>query len=171
MIVSFSKSKLEWYDAPIYPLLALLIAIGLESIYLAFSKLLPSYASFRLLLFCIAIFGMPYKAIILTIYLPTHTASMNRYADFIKQIPEHKSYALVDSEYNGQLLFYEKLYAKKAYDLPQKYPRHLKVGEKAMICGEKVRDTMNILYQYDTIESWQDCRLILISQDKNADQE
>ncbi|RZK49826.1 MAG: hypothetical protein EOO59_16205, partial [Hymenobacter sp.] len=32
-VISISKSKLDWYDAPIYPALALLLGLGLSSLY------------------------------------------------------------------------------------------------------------------------------------------
>ncbi len=163
LIISLSKSKLEWYDAPIYPLLALVVGLGLEIVYVKIKTEWSTNTFLGLLLFSCAIFGMPYRTIFSKVYLPSHTKPMNQYGDFIEQLPQHRSYALVKLDYNAQLIFYEKWYrGKDNYDLKQKFPDQLRLGETAMLCGPEVRDSVQDRFKYEVLESWKSCELVKI---------
>jgi 4-amino-4-deoxy-L-arabinose transferase-like glycosyltransferase len=162
LLISVSKTKLEWYDAPVYPLLAILVASGIESLYLFLKEKIQVNPIILFLVFCIAVFGMPYRNILASVYLPTHNHPMNYYAGFMKKLPEYKNYTLVSMSHNAQITFYKKVYNEKGYQLSQKFPNQLQVGETAMICEEEARDSMNSQFEYIVLEEWRTCRLVRI---------
>ncbi len=163
LIVSNSETKLEWYVAPVYPLLALLTAIGIEQIFLLLTQHTSFQKSALLLLFAIAIFGMPYKNILASVYLPKHYNSMNYYAEFMKRKPTHQEFTIANIGYNAHILFYRKAYTEKGYKFEQRHPTELSVGERALLCEENAMDSLNANFEYKVIEEWKTCRLVEVT--------
>jgi len=162
LVVSFSTTKLEWYDAPVYPLLAIVVALSIENLFLFFQATFSSNKLALLIVFGLAIFGMPYKKIISTIYLPSHTHSVNFYSGFIKMIPQHKKFTIVNEGYNAHIQFYKRLYEDQGYEIKRKFPSQLVAGETAMICEDLVNEKVHANFNFEILEQWRTCRLVLI---------
>ena len=74
LIISFSQTKLEWYEIPLFPFLAFINAIALYVVfdYLRSSTGITTYFTFNIIpfVFLFVIFVSPYEKIINKVYLP-----------------------------------------------------------------------------------------------------
>ena len=73
LVISSAQTKLEWYDAPLFPFLSLLVAIGIHRFISIFTNikilgLSPIFKQTLAVLLFIAWFVLPYKSILTTIY-------------------------------------------------------------------------------------------------------
>ena len=129
MIVSFAKTKLVWYINPIYPILSLVIGIGLTEIFNAILNSLSVDNLKRQLVFVltvITIFVMPYFDITYNLvykqdllhfhHMDSELMYENYFQQIFKDIPQLTEFTAVSNKYNAHLIFYAKL-----ANLTQKY--------------------------------------------------
>ena len=74
LIASSAKTKLEWYDVPLYPFLAVLCAVTISWLFVLLersSSVLPKFKlNFTPYLFLLFVFYVPYRTIINKVYMP-----------------------------------------------------------------------------------------------------
>ena len=121
LIISFSATKLHWYDAPVYPLASLLVSLG---IYYLFEKIQNKIQTTKLflsfvfpVLFCLAIFGWPYKNIIDKVDQQEIFAQYEAYGSFMERIKEYDRYKIGFQGYNAHVLFYVHAYNERGSDI------------------------------------------------------
>lgn len=120
-VISLSKTKLGWYEAPVYPMLGVFLALGFKSLIslISFSNL-THYVSKGL--FVLAIFTAPYITVLqdnLTVDIDWHDIrfgdALKRY-NRLKNVP--KKLEMLVTGYNGHAVFYKMLYNDKyGYDI------------------------------------------------------
>ncbi len=121
LVISISKNKTPWYDAPLYPMLSIYLALGLKSImnFKTYSNKISYVAKG---VFCFGLFAMPYSAVLQHNFkgeVGWHDTefgeALHRYHS-LKNVP--KKIEMLTAGYNGPALFYKHLYNNKyGYDI------------------------------------------------------
>lgn len=74
LVISGSSTKLEWYDVPLFPFLAMIVAIAIYFVFMLFQKslVIPKILKTNLvpMVFLFAVFLAPYRQIINKVYKP-----------------------------------------------------------------------------------------------------
>ena len=139
LIISNAQTKLEWYDLPVFPFLALLAAIAINELFLQlknipnFSERLTINVIPYLLMFML--FLIPYQAIINKVYSPKSLGIQNESIPLmLKRLPpEKKSYAICwDNGYGPHINFYIEVLANKGITCYYKYYKDLEPGDIAI---------------------------------------
>ncbi|MEO0472120.1 MAG: glycosyltransferase family 39 protein [Bacteroidota bacterium] len=145
LVISNSETKLEWYDASLYPIMAFMVGIGLTALYeggqnwqKASGRIWPwVFGSF----FVLAFFFAPYRAVLNKTYQPKDNDYPGEYYGYlIKQaerlFPEEKKYTIVFDGYSFHCLFYQLVYnQQKGFQLSRKRKHEDVVpGELIMSC-------------------------------------
>ena len=120
--ISFSKTKLDWYDATVYPFFSIVVGISLAALLnFIISKILFTSLSVRnlfTLLFFLVIFYYPYRKVLSYINIKPGEAvySKLKYGPFMKQVLTedfHEPVVFYEKGYNSQLLYYKNVYSEK----------------------------------------------------------
>jgi 4-amino-4-deoxy-L-arabinose transferase-like glycosyltransferase len=126
LVISFSQTKLPWYDAPFYPMASLLVGLGISSTFdavLNFNRMYNRHIRLCILgLLFACTFSIPYLSVAYSTIYKNHgiiygwsrpSNPQLKYGEYIKQLeiihPEIKSYYVVNDDYNSHLLFYVKV--------------------------------------------------------------
>src|SRR6218665_1336574 len=172
-IISSAQTKLPWYDAPLYPFMALLIGLGAKTVYsLAISytplKSLPE-RTIGFAFFCLVLFYFPSKNILATSIRAKKETYYPElfYGDFIpayhKKFPASRAITVVSEDYNPHLLFYTKVWRDKGLVVTVVSPNAaFKVNDTLMICEpEKMWPVADIVRYADTLYSEDNNKFIL----------
>jgi 4-amino-4-deoxy-L-arabinose transferase-like glycosyltransferase len=186
LVISFSKTNLIWYDVPLLPLFAVVVGLGIEQIIrIAFDYFSKEKNSFRFSKFILAgviglaIFGNPYFKRISDSYTFNKlwlTPERELFEGFMhRSIP--LEYNILHWDINGQVVFLQKLYRRKGFDIKVREINQLQnddsfkfvestmdfeIGEKVMMCESNVKGEINKRYDYEQINNWSECQLIKI---------
>ncbi|MCP4122462.1 MAG: hypothetical protein GY751_11980 [Bacteroidetes bacterium] len=172
----------DWYDAPIIPMLSILLGISfariLELIATKFHFLNGRHGQVAFIAICILIFSYPfYETMDRQVYQPQPSFSDMAYGNMIRAISkeheEMKEYAII-SEYDNNITnFYVKVYNNyKGYKLTDQFTcsedqpseiRALQPGGRFVVCSDYYKSIINDLWDYETLLSNGDCLLIEIA--------
>lgn len=162
IIISASKTKLEWYDVPIFPFIAVIITI---SIYYAFNYLFHQTffekslsVNIVPLLFLFLVFASPYKKILDKTFAPKEpgidfyrTSYFLRDALHGKRDVDH-SYFLYNG-YNPHHWFYIRTLQDKGVNIDYKDWTKLEVNDKVIACQDDVKNYINEHYTSEVLGS------------------
>jgi 4-amino-4-deoxy-L-arabinose transferase-like glycosyltransferase len=127
-VITIAKTKLEWYDVPIFPLVSIIIGISLYIIYDKIIKIDWGFLNFKnniiVYYFPIIFFFTPYKTIFEKTFLPKEEAFNNSFYDlsyYLKDVIKGKkeigSKYLVYEGYKAHILFYYHIINKHSENL------------------------------------------------------
>jgi 4-amino-4-deoxy-L-arabinose transferase-like glycosyltransferase len=187
LVISFAKTRIIWYMAPVYPSLALLVGIGFEKLISGASHLLckirnPASGTLHYAVLAAFVFGMfwqPYSFIIERVYFEQHPKwdwPELKYRDFMRQAKDVKSYTIVHPRYNSHVVFYRNVFNLKGQEIRSQAltdfgrnkhrfgeePLAFEPGAVLMICENAVFAALDTVYNYDTFRSWDTCKLLTI---------
>lgn len=162
LLISAAKTKLQWYDVPLYPLLALIVAIPhffffniLKSINWSDSKVARNFLPF---LFLIAIIIPSYLKVLDRSFLPVEDSEEKSFYDigyFLKEAVngEHEvnNHFLLYDGYYAQNLFYLKMLENKGINLRFKSWEALSENDKVIIPQDYIRQYVQAHYKVDTL--------------------
>ena len=165
LTISLAQTKLEWYDAPLYPFLAI---IGAVPIFWLFSIVKNSHyltEQFKIntvpYAFLFFIFLTPYKIIIDKVYCPKEYDwdkefySLSAYLqDAVNEKHNVNNRFLCYSECNSHLLLYVNILNDNGKQVGFKDWRSLKPGNMIITSEPEVRNYIDKHYSYDIIESY-----------------
>ncbi len=181
LVISFSKTSLIWYDAPVYPLLAIVVAVGIEKLlesikYFMFTSI--KNTSLLTVLFLVAVFGQPYFSRVSNSYTVNKlwTVPENlRYQQFIKQVQTPNEYTIFLHNYNAPVRFYKKATTDKKITIKQQHEFLTGIShtfgkgellfekdEVVMICETSARTEFQKHYIYKILQNWKSCELVAI---------
>ena len=176
LIISFGQTKLEWYDAPIYPIAAIMIGLGLERCFegiCQFMKFRPVLKYIMFALFVLLIFGSPYMRIIDKVYHPSDNWDQVQYGYYLKEMarvkPDLKKYTVSDYGYNAHLLFYAKvLNYNDQFDIKINLDNDLQFsnGELVVTCLQGRMPEIEQKYDCRILYSSDRCKTYLIERKK-----
>lgn len=164
LVISTAQTKLMWYDAPAFPLMALIAAIGLEEIRQVLHGkgfLTPSLSLFLL----IPLLGLPYFFTVKRIYQQQNLFPQTAYGEFMREIPEYRHYLLAHIDYNASILFYQKMYNRRGYEIGRNYPPLFQPGDTVVVCEEEGLKITKEQFEYQILEKGDSfCELLVISE-------
>ncbi|MCX5752616.1 MAG: hypothetical protein NTW97_03085, partial [Candidatus Krumholzibacteria bacterium] len=176
--ISFAKTKMQWYAAPLLPLLSIIVGAGLSDIYAHVRKALALHGGGARLVFgtCFvaAIFCVPYAKTIGSIRNEADDASA-RYGDFMKKIASSKdrpgSFSVMHQGWSPQIYFYaQRLAEAEGIAITRKFsPTQLRIGEVVMTCQSGSLEWIREHFDYEVLDSYEDCSMIRIRSVKRGE--
>lgn len=155
--LGMSSTKLFWYDAPLYPLMAGFIGCAFA---LMISEVTAEYKWYALLLF-IAIFTVPYFMVVKNNIYREEDAHLSA---FLVQLRRDKNVSdtlyIIDEDHSFPVHFYSKQEKLKGYD--SRYTRlksvELTPGKSIITCKYAREYDVNSMFVLDTLASFAECR-------------
>jgi len=147
LIISAGVSKMEYYDLPIYPFMALVTGIFIYSIYNSITNFKLERSAFHFhvipVLFLFILFFNPYTEIFNKTVNPNDTDYDKQFYNIpysIKKVLKHpgdiKEISIVHSGYNGQVEFYRHMLEQKG--IKSKYVDINNINDsQVIICSEE----------------------------------
>ncbi len=181
VLITFSASKKDWYEAPIYPYLAILIGNGLAGLWQQLKTVLNDSKNIvlktGLWIMIIWFMMIPYWRIFKKFHGNSdhlYGWEQRQYTPFMMAIGAKMNFYVLETGYNSAVEFAKQVLNEnptfKTHTLSihdkQLYPLHIKVGDKVMYCETAARDSLDKYFMYKVIENQRDCKLVEIVQTK-----
>lgn len=174
LLISCSETKIEWYEIPLFPFLAIIIAV---IIYTGFNFLksssdLTKLFSFNVIpyIFLFTVFLSPYEKIIDKIYFPKEydwDKEFYQLSYFLKDDVNSKrsvkDYYLCYYGNNSHLLFYVNILNDANQNINFKNWNNLQSGDKIIASQPHVRSFIETYYSYELIGEVGNIKLYNIS--------
>lgn len=170
-IISLSVTKLEWYDMPLYPYLAIVAGYA---IYFCLERL--------------SIFSkesiVPYWALLLVFSVPLYYSikqshdndrkpgdrKMECIEDYIfdksKKGFNFNNYCIIDNHYNGPMLFYKYKLQDKGQQINLIDTSQIKAPCKLIVANDTIRAAISKKFNYTVIDSYVDLTVLNIESNK-----
>ena len=179
-MISYPPVKLEWYDAPLYPIMAILIGLLANRLIKLLSGIIKSGYSEYLRYTLIAIVLLsgliyPYRNIIESFKYPENIYVMERDGAYLKYLktnyPDTRNIKVFKIEkhkrHYDQVLFYKQAYEKNyGYKIDIVSNNNFKAGDYVIATRKELRDTIIENYSAEEINNWKSCYLYKINQRK-----
>jgi 4-amino-4-deoxy-L-arabinose transferase-like glycosyltransferase len=162
LVISFSQTKLEWYDVPIYPWMAILIAVFINYIFELLKTI--NVKNHRLefgtlqIVFLFLIFVEPYQKIIQKTYKPAEYIWDKEFyeigyflKDAIKGKYEVNNCFLLFEGYRAHIDFYVKILNDKGVKISFKDWAVLSPGDKVIAYQSSIKDYLHKNYVYKIV--------------------
>jgi|GEM_PF-2479521 len=162
VILSFSKVKLGWYDAPVIPVIVIVSGYGIAKVIQFIGNHIFPNKKAVVFFLCAALYIYPYTEIFQRKY---ERFFMDTYGEFMMHKHTQDSYTIVRTSYNPHLIFYTE-YCRKKFNTEHilKTSRvPLSVHEKALVCEPVVMLEINRKYEYEVLDSLGKSKLIEIT--------
>lgn len=162
LIISFSETKLKWYDAPLYPFLGLLIGLAFYQLLKGIEQYIGIenqwYQLFIFLLFGAGVFSLPAQSLERTsIFVEKEVKYAGLfYGDFFDTyyylFPQQKSLKVVYYGYNPHLVFYSTIHQHQGRIVePITQNAEISMHDTVMICDRTMWPNFNPDYRFDTL--------------------
>jgi hypothetical protein len=176
-----------WYNAPIFPLLAIITGLGLNIIFQAL-KVYLKLNDWRFYVFAgafvLTCFAVPYNNILKEkVYFIDDTAGYEHYGAYLNYLrkyqPTIKKITLYSEVSNDHVLFYWTVY-NKCYDYQisncgtgnnvATCPDHSKArpGDHVMVCSDNIKTAVKKHFETKTVGRYKNCELYLVEHLKTA---
>lgn len=163
LVISNSKTKLAWYDAPAFPFLALGCGIFIYIIFLAIKNNIKTnkLLTYNILpyIFLLMIFTAPYIKLVDRNYMPKENWWETEYyyfSHYLKEVAEGnaetKANTICYDGHKAHLAFYIEILKTKGFDLEFKDYKKLKKGDIVLTEQAHIRDY--IWANYNVSETW-----------------
>lgn len=170
-VISNSETKLLWYDASMYPLMALVVGLALYQLHTGVQQWLaaptPGWRYLTTVLFLLVFFLMPYRFIISKVYHPQEVLYQpEKYGFLIKQternLPDLKQYHILHLGQSTHALFYQLVYdLTKGYRIGRyRAPESTRVGNVVMTCQPRLRRYLSERYELELLQAYDECVLV-----------
>lgn len=158
LVISFSQTKLLWYDAPIYPFMAIIAAIPLYTLYEFMTQQTTDAAQWKKLLPVLGIsivFLIPYFSTTKRITEPREypenerVFAISRYLiKGIKGKVPVNGYKVVAEGYIPHIMSYVHMANDKGIDLKRVTSLEMKTGDKVIAADEEIKDWIRQKFDY-----------------------
>lgn len=172
LVISFAETKLFWYGVPIIPLGALIIAIALHHIYVAYLSSQNRIVKYGLsFLFVALIFAIPYNTMVEKILSSEIEHGQEKFGVFIERVlvdhPTIVSYTLAERKFGPAAMWYKEKY-RMEQKVELKYSKEVSFenGETVMTCLYDVTPKIHKKYDTEVIQNWEGCQLLRIIKEK-----
>lgn len=173
LIISFSETKLPWYDAPMYPLLSILVATSIYQLWQFIfdwakqSKHIPlsAFAIYGILF----LFLVPYIRIVTQFSNFKLSGQDEQFAYLMKQIDKKqltKDYYVFATGQAPQLSFYSGYYnQRKGYDIQVvNNANTFQNGDQVMLCQDSRKKIIDEKFEYTPMASYgKTCHLLQLT--------
>lgn len=163
IIISSAQTKLEWYDVPLFPFLAMMASIFIYYAYKFFKNFswFNETLNYNILpfLFLFSIFLTPYQNIIAETYKPKEAESaidfyaMSHYLqDAVKGKYNLNNQYLVHDGYNAHLLFYLNILNDKGIAISFKDWQKLEPNDIVIASQNVIKDKLKSHYDFEVLK-------------------
>lgn len=170
LVITIPPVKLEFYDAPVYPILSLLMGLVLSEAYTFIKRKTRNIFSYAFLLFLIGLYSILFARIVKMnahpMLLPQEVEG-SFVKEVFKNLKPYNSKVLMTvehPEHYDQLHFYRKKYAYqfKSNITIVASVKNLLVNDTVFVCQPQNKDSVLQLYEVDTLRSEGNCWLLKI---------
>lgn len=156
LIVSYPPVKLEWYDAPLFPILSLIVAISLSSVI----KLFKSKSTFFKPILVLVLLCYTTSKVISNNKPSENVYVMERDGAFLKQVvielSDIKKITVYKkenhTEHYDQVLFYKRaFYIEKKTEIEIKQTPDFNIGEFVLVCKEELQTLLVESYTTEVV--------------------
>ena len=170
LILGFSSTKLNWYDSPVYPLLAIVAALGIEQIILnIFNKNLNISNSLRagaIVFMCCLFLVFPYRESIKYVYKFQNEQIDDRFGDLMNRVHSYgyRDYYVLSNAIKPQVGFY-KSYFNIFHDGNIKHRTadlNFIAGDKVLLCENSRKKILNQKFKTKPLDSYRSCEFVEI---------
>lgn len=158
-IISFSKTKLVWYDMPLYPCFAMIISIGLLESY---GRILNKFYWLPIAALC----AFPYIKIVESSYFPSKNIVITdneKYAYFVRSTQEYRNYFIANIGYNSHVKFSQMAFNRNGYELATFYPgKKMQLGQTILLCEERAKFLLHQQHEVEILKESHGCKLVQI---------
>ena len=172
-IVSFSITKLEWYDMPIYPYLSLIAAYPIILLIENIDLKTKFNAKLSVILIITFIFLYPY-------YLMFNKSQANIIGNGEKKLEANERYIFkrlnegknLDGVkvyycgFKGSLLFYKYRLAEKSQELKLINNESFEINDKILVSNDSLKKVLMSKYKCSIIDNYDDAQLLVIDEVK-----
>ncbi|MEO6168255.1 MAG: glycosyltransferase family 39 protein [Chitinophagales bacterium] len=191
LLISYPADKLEWYDAPLYPFLALMIAILANTIVniiqtFDFIHSHPLSKNIAACFVLLALLASPYYRMLKSVVAndqityawdPAQLDEFRITGAFMRHLkenfPELHYYTILksppaDEEHFDQLKFYQRTYQLQYHFLIdiKNDAGEIQPGEKVITCENQLQSTLETAWSFEILEAWKGCKLYLIKDER-----
>lgn len=173
LIISFAKTKLVWYIAPVFPLASILVGIALYGLYIGITNFIghlntPVRYAF-LVLFLFTFFFKPYSDVVSKVNSQIDNDPETQFGYFMKKLqkskPDLKEYSITEPYvWNYHIHFYMGvLNHKYGYIISLKNKvTDLHTGEITMACNNEVIEKIYENWALEQVDDFKGCILVRI---------
>ncbi|MFH1005593.1 MAG: hypothetical protein V1781_08930, partial [Bacteroidota bacterium] len=161
LIISFSSTKLDWYDMPLYPLLA--IVSGFSIYMLSKLFIFPSYSYLKQILFCLIIFAIPYFYAVQRSHdnvISPGEKKLERLAEYIFKKEKEGFYFdnwyIINTWFDRQLIFYKHKLQDKNQTINFANVNDLKKDDKVFLIDEENKKAIESKYEFKIIDTFKE---------------
>lgn len=164
-VITLSDTRLEWYDAPLYPFLSIITALFIYHIFTYFKN--SEYfknsltVNFIPIAFLFLLFVSPYRAIFQKTYLPEEYPwdkdfyEISYYLrDGLRGVHDLKNKMLCYDGYHAQLDFYLNLMNEKGTNVHLKDWTKVEPGEVIFTYQDNIKDYLHQNFKLDTLDQY-----------------
>lgn len=173
LIISFSETKTSWYDAPLYPLAALIIALGVQHLYSSYLSGFKLPVRLAFIGLGAAVIATPYSQTLAHVYKPEPKTKDQEYDPYIERLrkekPSIKEFTIVDKGFGTAPAFIRAKYEAmdESYSIgQQRGVKDLSKGDRVMTCYNRVHEDLGTHYEIELIHRSDNCRLIKVLEKK-----
>ena len=171
----------DWYDAPLYPLWAMIFGLGLSELFdkIQTFSTVKTHWQFGFL-FVFAFFAMPYRNVVQRIYDNFNPVKPNEMygvsmVELKKTHPDWRDYTLLYSNYDAYdapMQFYQKTFNHKGFSIQKKYVDlntplskmdDFEVGKRYLSCHPPATDSLMKHFETVTLYQHEQCFLLEIT--------
>ena len=159
LLISYPQVKLDWYDAPLYPLIALFLTISLYHLIALLVKMEMARNTLFIVLILAAASPNFIQIIKSKINSNQQIEALEFEGHFLDQLGKmkvsNKKITIYkkeqEKEHNDHVLFYERAMLKDEYEITYKTKPKFNFLEIVLVSQEDLKKKMNDLYQYKVL--------------------
>jgi 4-amino-4-deoxy-L-arabinose transferase-like glycosyltransferase len=177
-IITYSTTKNGWYDAPVYPFLAMIVGSGLNWLFLELKKVFNENTwkvKTGLITLFFIFLAYPYLLICQKFYIFTDDGWewwKRQYRPFMLEQDPNLTYFILTTDYNAAVQFTVDVLNKDRVRIHSANPMDrvdfpkMKKGTKVMFAEKQAQDSLDVHYQYKILSTYRDCKMIEITENK-----
>jgi len=175
VMISYPPVKLEWYDAPLYPIMAILIGLLITKLIKLLSGIMKSgyskYFKYALIVILLASYTYPYRNIIESYKYPENIYVMERDGAYLKYLktnyPKINNIKVFKIEkhkrHYDQVLFYKRAYEKTLdYKISIVSENSFGPGDFVIATRKEIKNIILEKYRVEEINNWKSGSLFKI---------
>ncbi len=175
----------DWYDAPLYPLWAMIFGLGLSELFDKIqASFMPKYRWQLGFLFVLAFFALPYRNVVQRVYDNFIVTKPNEmYGVSMRELkkihPEWRNYTLLYSNYDAYdapMQFYQKTFNHKGFAIEKMYldlntplskMDSFVIGKRYLCCHPPMIDALGKHFEMTVLYQSESCQLLEIIKKRN----
>ncbi|MBR9921593.1 MAG: hypothetical protein GYB31_12210 [Bacteroidetes bacterium] len=169
LFLSLAQTKIEWYKAPIIPLLSIMIGYSIHRIIelVQVIKFEERKSALLSILMCVVFFFPPYRLVIDEVFRKKelrHGWQWANYGWMMERLSaKYDAFSVVRNDYNATIDFYSEVLPRK-HDvrINDRYEGDYGYAERILFCDEDQFKRMADRYQYQFLEGIDSCWFVKI---------